>query len=280
MIPTKNPDFTDADRLVDAIDEQFASLSDEQVLAETRDLYSADEIEHVKHLLGIRPAGRLSFETEKGNAFWTKLRGLDWSILPSVVEAAFARVRPSLAVAGVVGLLFASGASAIMLTRSGRDGVVASADRTLSFLQGGSSAHAYQSSPETTVTWMELGSEGAKVTILDDDLVRIIREAASRGDSAALVRMGYFNEQGVAGFKRDKAKAIEYYQRAVAKQNVDAMIRLAGILENEPHPDSRKVRRLYELAASKGNPIAKSRLDHRPVTAPVPLVRPVGATDR
>ena len=71
--------------------------------------------------------------------------------------------------------------------------------------------------------------------------------------------MRYENGDGVA---QDYGKAREWFEKAAAKDNSDAMNNLGGLYDNGEGVarDYRKAREWYEKAAAKGNENAKAWL--------------------
>ena len=71
---------------------------------------------------------------------------------------------------------------------------------------------------------------------------------------------------GRSATSQDYAKAREWYEKAAAAGNVDAMISL-GLLYNSGQgvaQDYAKARELYQKAADRGNAEAKTRLEQMP----------------
>ena len=86
-------------------------------------------------------------------------------------------------------------------------------------------------------------------------------KAAAKGDANAMSNLGvlYDNGQGVA---QDYAKAREWYEKAAAKGDANAMNNL-GLLYNNGHgvaQDYAKAREWYEKAAAKGDATAMANL--------------------
>lgn len=94
----------------------------------------------------------------------------------------------------------------------------------------------------------------------DPEALRVYRLAADAGAACGLLYLGMAYERGM-GVLPDATTAVGWYRKAVAKDSVEAMVRLAALLtQGKVKPEPAEAVRLYRTAIERGSVTAEYNL--------------------
>ena len=103
----------------------------------------------------------------------------------------------------------------------------------------------------------------------DEDLIEGVQKRVDAGDAEAMFHLGIFYSHGMYGLSRDYAKALEHWHRAADLGYAPAYNNIGYAYEHGHgvEVDKKKGVYYYELAAMRGNPMARYNLGAVEATA-------------
>jgi TPR repeat protein len=104
--------------------------------------------------------------------------------------------------------------------------------------------------------------QGLGVVANDSEAAKYYEQGVSKGNAVAMFNLGYFHEEGKAGFVPDVIKAFELFKQSADLGDPDAELKVASMLLNGfgCEKDIPAATIYLQKASAKGNELAKSLL--------------------